>query len=275
MFLGIDIGGTTLTLGLVDGRTLKKCITVESFGKEASLADTLEYLTGLIGQIISPDVNSIGIGVPTIVDSEKGIAYNATNIPSWKEVHLAEYVSNRFGIPVKINNDANCFALGAANLLCLQKGIVVGVTLGTGIGTGLVVDGKLINGSNTGVGELGSIPWLGKTLEDFCSKGFFTGHGTNPRELFEKASAGDRAALDLFGEYGKNLGMLMSIIVFAYDPHTVIVGGGIANCHSFFEKAMLETICATVPSRSITDNLKIEYCPDPNSALIGASLLLI
>ncbi len=70
----------------------------------------LEYLAEQISVMMSPSVEKIGIGVPSVVDVERGVVYNAANIPSWKEVHLKQFLEKRFGIPVSVNNDANCYA---------------------------------------------------------------------------------------------------------------------------------------------------------------------
>lgn len=70
----------------------------------------LEYLAEQISVMMSPSVEKIGIGVPSVVDVERGVVYNAANIPSWKEVHLKQFLEKRFGIPVSVNNDANCYS---------------------------------------------------------------------------------------------------------------------------------------------------------------------
>jgi len=154
MFLGIDIGGTTISLGVVDRQTLISKVVAPSFRKGASLQETYDYLESLIRKQDIGRIDLIGIGVPSVVDAKKGIVYDAINIPAWQEAHLGEELERRLGIKVKVNNDANCYALGAWTLSGKTDDIFVGVTLGTGVGTGLVVDGRIINGRNTGVGEL-------------------------------------------------------------------------------------------------------------------------
>lgn len=90
MLLGIDIGGTTINLGLVKDNQIVHIITVPSFAPDATLEETLQHLENAIKQIVTPEVTKIGIGVPTYVDSEKGIVYDAMNIPSWTVVPLKE-----------------------------------------------------------------------------------------------------------------------------------------------------------------------------------------
>ena len=128
MLLGIDIGGTTINLGLVKDNQIVHKITVPSFAPDATLEETLQHLENAIKQIISPEVTKIGIGVPTYVDSEKGIVYDAMNIPSWTVVPLKERLEKTFNIPIAVNNDANCFVLGAAALLDKPSSVIVGVS---------------------------------------------------------------------------------------------------------------------------------------------------
>ena len=116
MRLGIDIGGTTINAGLVGNGRIVRSRTFSSFSGGATKAETIDYLSGIISKMLVPEVESIGIGVPTIVDPVRGIVYQAVNIPSWDEVHLKDELEARHGIHVHVNNDSNCFALGAANL---------------------------------------------------------------------------------------------------------------------------------------------------------------
>ena len=110
MVLDVDLGGTNLCLGLVDNGVVVNMTSVPSFRSSATMEQTLEYLAEQISVMMSPSVEKIGIGVPSVVDVERGVVYNAANIPSWKEVHLKQFLEKRFGIPVSINNDANCYA---------------------------------------------------------------------------------------------------------------------------------------------------------------------
>ena len=173
MTLGIDIGGTNLSLGLVQEGVIKDSFSAPSFPQDATLEQTLDYLGGLIDRIITRDTIKIGIGVPSVVDVHKGIVYDTQNIPSWKEVPLKAYLEDRFHVPVAVNNDANCYALGIYGLYpAAQKPeLLVAVTLGTGVGMGIVVEGRLLNGANCGAGELGSLVYRDSVIEDYCAAG--------------------------------------------------------------------------------------------------------
>ena len=272
MLLGIDLGGTTLNFGLIDGIEIKNRASVPSFPRNATKEETLSYLAGRIETVITPEVNGLGIGVPSLVDPDKGIVYNAANIPSWDEVHLKEYLEGRFGIPVAVNNDANCFALGAA-ARTQTHGILVGITLGTGTGLGIVVEDKLMCGANCGAGELCSVPYNGLDYESFCSKKFFDREGRDSRQAARAAEAGDPGALAFFDAFGRHLGKFLTLVMYAYDPECIVFGGGISYTAPHFEKAMLRTLREDYLYPHALERLRIHYLPGDEMALLGASLL--
>ena len=175
--LGIDIGGTNLSLGLVDDGKIVQGIHTPSFHPGMTLDETLDYLAAQIEKIFRVGTEKIGIGVPSVVDVKQGIVYDTQNIPSWTEVPLKEHLEKRFGVPVDVNNDANCFAMGVYGTYPADSKpeTLVVVTLGTGVGMGIVHEGKLFCGANCGAGELGCLPFKDGILEDYCSKKFFTG----------------------------------------------------------------------------------------------------
>ena len=181
--LGIDIGGTNLSLGLVENGKIIQEIHTPSFHPEMTLDETLDYLAAQIEKVFRAGTEKIGIGVPSVVDVKKGIVYDTQNIPSWTVVPLKERLEKRFGVPVAVNNDANCFAMGVYGTYpadAKPESLVV-VTLGTGVGMGIVLDGQLFCGANCGAGELGCLPYKDGILEDYCGKKFFTSAGWDPR----------------------------------------------------------------------------------------------
>ena len=273
MLLGIDIGGTTISLGLVDDFNIVKKICVPSFDKKASMNETIDYLISRIEEIITPEVESIGVGVPTLVDSVCGVVFDAANIPSWTEVPLKAILEERFGVRVIVNNDANCYVLGAASRLEKKYPVVVGVTLGTGIGVGVVNDGKLFCGTNCGVGEIGAIPYMGKDYESFCSSKFFADKGTTGGDAAKAVAAGDKEALALFEEFGRHLGTFLSVVMFAYDPGCIIIGGGLSRSYDLFADSMMEALRAAYPYSRSLDRLKIIPMHQDENALLGASLM--
>lgn len=273
MLLGIDIGGTTINFGIVEGTGVVRKLCVPSFRKEASLQETLDWLISNTEEIILPEVSGIGIGVPTLVDPVKGIVYDACNIPSWKEVPLKDVMEARFGLPVAINNDSNCFALGAAALLGKKHSTLVGITLGTGTGMGIVSDGKLFTGANCGAGEVGSLPYLGKDFESFCSKKFFLDRGIEPKDAAVKAEGGDSEALGLFREFGSHMGELLAVVMYSYDPAAIVLGGGVAGGFQLFRESMMDTLRSRYIYPRFLEKVEITALTGEDVALVGASIL--
>ena len=275
MTLGIDIGGTNLSFGLVEDSKVTEGFSVPSFAPGASLEETLEYLASKISSILVPSVRKIGIGVPSVVDVKQGIVYDTQNIPSWTVVPLKEYLEARFNIPVAVNNDANCYALGVYGSYPVggKPETLVAMTLGTGLGVGIVDRGVLFCGANCGAGELGCLPYADSIIEDYCSKKFFTAAGWNSMDANKAAKAGDPAALDLFDKFGRHMGAALCAAMFAYDPDRVALAGGIANNYPFFRKAMEAYIRENFPYRKAIERLKIDICTDSNLPVIGAALL--
>ena len=275
MILGIDLGGTNLCLGLVDGGKVLRMISVPSFDRSFTLEQTLDYLAEQISSVFNASVEKIGIGVPSVVDVEKGIVYDAANIPSWKEVHLKDFLEARFGVPVNINNDANCYAMGAYGLYPedARPETLVTVTLGTGMGIGIVDHGRLMCGVNCGAGELGYLDYNGGCLEEFCSKQFFAKYNADSYELSKAAQAGDESAQAIFNEFGRHLGYAVTLLLYAYDPSHIVLGGGIANALPLFRDAMMETVRKKFPFGANVDKLHVDVQTSGETPIVGASLI--
>jgi glucokinase len=109
--IGIDLGGTNARVGLVTGDVISG-IHATRINGAGTVEQVLQDIFMLTDTVINPSVKAIGIGVPSVVDVAQGIVYDVQYIPSWKEVPLKSIMQERYGIPVFVNNDANCFALG-------------------------------------------------------------------------------------------------------------------------------------------------------------------
>ena len=190
MKLSIDLGGTNIRVAQVEeGRCLSKVSVPCLAHQDAPIV--LDQLFQLVRSMMNEQVDGIGIGVPSIVDSEKGIVYNVANISSWKEIRLKEILENEFNVAVAINNDSNCFALGES-LYGEGKPYdnMVGVTIGTGIGAGVIIGRRLYGGQFMGAGEIGSFPYLDADFERYCSSFFFKRHDTTGAAAAENARQG-------------------------------------------------------------------------------------
>ena len=266
MFIGIDLGGTNIRVATIqDGKILQ--MQAEPTIAQGAETVVLEQMARLIAAVLTPEVKGIGIGVPSVVDREKGIVYNVVGIPSWKEVHLKDFLEARFHLPVSINNDANCFALGVAHYGSLRKSKeIFCVTLGTGVGGALVLEGKLYNGHNTGAGEIGSIPYLDKDYEYYCSSRFFVGKGTTGKDA---AIAGPGP---IWEEFGQHVGKLVQLILYAFDPEAIIVGGSIAKAFPLYQEPMWKEF-RNFPYPASVENLKIGPADVNDAGILGAALL--
>ena len=271
--LGIDLGGTNVRVGLIKNNVL---VRVESLPitKTDSASDVVTDIAKLIEQFSGDEIKGIGIGVPSVVDVKNGIVYDVQNIPSWKEVPLKELLENKFKVPVYVNNDANCFAVGEKYF---GKGKnfknIVGLIIGTGMGAGIVINDKLYAGKNCGAGEFGTIPYKDKTYEYFCSGQFFTAEfNTNGEELFLRAERDDKEAIQIFKTYGANLGEAVKLIMYALDPEIIILGGSVSRSFAWFKESMLASL-STFPYAKSISNLKIEVSEIENVAILGAAAL--
>lgn len=276
MILGIDIGGTNIGLGLVEDGHVIRSVSVPSFPSDFSQEQTIEYLKYQIDAIMTTEVKGIGFGVPSVVDVENGIVYDTANIPSWQEIHLKSIFENIYGCPVAVNNDSNCYALGAyASMFASPKpDSMVAITLGTGVGMGLVIDGKLSCGAHCGVGELACLPYKDGTIEDYTSKKFFLNAGTNPKQAGEAAGSGDPKAQALFDEFGEHMGYAISTVLYAYDPRTIVLGGGVANNYPYFRETMLGYLKKNFPYHKTIEDLDIVIATDNFIPVIGAATLI-
>jgi len=275
MTLGIDVGGTNLVLGLVQDGKIVRRVSSPWFPREASLEETLDILSDQIDDILTPDTEKIGIGVPSVVDVSRGIVYDTANIPSWTEVPLKDVLEERFQLPVSINNDANCYAMGVYEgyPADAKPEVLVVITLGTGVGIGIVDRGRLFCGANCGAGELGTLSYRGATLEQFCSKQFFAGNGWDSLTAAQAARDGDPRALDLFTDLGQCVGDLLCTVMFAYDPSHIALGGGIAHTYPLFRASMETRLRRDFPYRKSLERLTIDLCTGDDIPVIGASLI--
>ena len=271
--IGIDLGATNIRGAVVHEESLSGIITQRIHSK-GSEEEVLNDVFAVADQLISNDIKAIGIGVPSVVDVEEGIVYDVQYIPSWKEVHLKKFMEERYHIPVFVNNDANCFALGEYYFGKGKDRIsMIGLTVGTGVGAGIIINKKLYAGGNCGAGEFGCVDYLDKIYEYYCSGSFFENvYGLNGEFVFEKAKQGDAQMLKLYDELGEHLGNCIKMIMYTYDPELIVLGGSVRHAYDFFEEAMWKRIRTCVFSKS-ADRLGIEISSLKNSGILGAAAL--
>lgn len=271
--LGIDIGGTSIVGGKIeDGRIVgqSKAGTLASEGGDVSLG----VLKSVVAELVDGQTRAIGVGVPSVVDRKTGIVYNVQNIGGWDEVDIRGILEREFGLPVFVDNDANCFAFGEK---IFGKGRefsnFVGVTLGTGVGSGIISAGRLLPDANCGSGEFGEVRIGGVKFDDWCGSHFFPDEtGISGAELSALARKGDAKALKAFEEYGRRLSELVKLIVLVLDPEAVIFGGSIAKSFDFFGDAIRANL-ADFPYPKSIEKLHILASDSNDSGVLGAASL--
>lgn len=274
MNIGVDIGGTNMRAGIELGGSITRQSNVLLENKE-SLSSTLTQLMDLIRPFTQYPVKGIGIGVPSVVNVDKGIVYNVMNIPSWEEVALRDIVEKEFNLPVSINNDVNCFTLGEHRFgLAKKYKSVVGMAIGTGIGSGIIINNELYPGNNCGAGEIGMLPYKDSILENYvCNRFFEDNLGCDAYEAHEAAIKGDAKVIRIWEEFGIHLGVVVKTVLYTYDPEAIILGGSLAKAHQFFRASMLDSLKDFAYPESVK-RLTLLLSENENIALLGAAALM-
>jgi glucokinase len=272
VIVGVDLGGTQVRAGRVRAGELERHEARRISSRERQEVVLAEVFQ-VIDQVFDEEVAGIGCGVPSLVDAGSGIVRSVVNIPSWREVRLKDELESRYNVPATIDNDANAFAVGE---LHFGKGrghrTMAGMTLGTGLGTGVIIDGRLYRGANGGAGEIGLLPYREHTIEQYCGGGFFQGKGVDGEEVFRRAQDGDPEALRIYHEYGFELGFAVLAVLYAYDPELIVFGGSISRAFPLFESGMRERLAAYAYPHALT-RLEITYSEIQHAAILGAAAL--
>lgn len=273
--VGIDLGGTNVRVGKVRGPSLE-AHHAQRISGHAAEDQVLQEIFDSVDRVFDDDVVGIGCGVPSVVDVERGIVYTVENIPSWREVHLKDKLQDRYGVEAFINNDANAFAVGELNF---GKGRghrdIVGLAIGTGLGAGLVLGGRLHSGSNCGAGEIGEIPYRDHKIEYYCSGEFFRREAGEPGDVvYERARGGEEKALQLFEDFGFEVGHAVMTVLYAYDPEIIILGGSISKSYPLFEAGMRKRLERFAYQHAL-ERLVIAVSETANIAVLGAAALYL
>lgn len=271
--IGIDLGGTNVRAAVLQDGKLSNIVSAKLYAM-VSETEVLQQIFSLTDPLFSSSIDSIGIGVPGLVDATEQMVYDVVNIPAWKKIPLQHLMQSRYQVPVNVNNDANCFALGEYKFGKGQgSNSMVGLTIGTGLGSGIILNGRLYSGRNGGAGEFGMIPYLDHVYEYYASGQFFNNvYQTDGVTVYENALTGDSKALEMYAEFGKHLGNAIIAILFAVDVERIIIGGSVKQAFAFYEKSMWTQI-KTFPYQQATSHLQVKVSDLENSGLLGAAAL--
>ncbi|HIS37381.1 TPA: ROK family protein [Candidatus Scatousia excrementigallinarum] len=310
--IGIDVGGTNVKIALVDSdgkigysNTIP---TRAEMGYEYTINNMKQAIRDLLTEtkLSAKDIEGIGFGLPGQVDFKSGIVRLITNIPGWVEIPLAKMIEDEFHIPTRIDNDVRCAALGELNFGA-GKGCenLICITVGTGIGSGLIINGKLVRGASNAAGEIGHIklqmhdgpicgcgdtgcleafasgPSIVAMAEEYIMGGKSTkyremanGNDITPFIVAEAAKAGDPVARRIFTRMGEYIGIGMASVVNLLNPEKIIVGGGVADAGDILMTPLKETLKKRA-MKIAGETVEVVPAQLGNTAgVIGASLLI-
>ncbi len=310
--LGIDLGGTKLDAGIMNSsgnlNARMRCQTEAQKGPNSVINKIKFIIESLIKQqnIQKRDIAGIGIGIPGFIDSYNGKIAALTNLPGWENIPLSDIIKSAFNLPVKIDNDANVAAYGEY-LYGSGSGTnnFFYMTVSTGIGGGIIVNGKAYHGANHGAGEIGHIiidmngekcscgnygcfeaMASGTAMAKFAEKAMDMGHKSIINEIagnraikaehvFEAAVKGDSLAVELVNKEALYLGIGICNTIAMYNPERIAIGGGISNQWDVLYPKIMET----VKNRALKHNLKacdiVKAELGSNSGIIGAAALIL
>ena len=259
MRIGIDLGGTKIEAIALDAggrecfRHRVKTPRGDYAGTLAAVASLVERAEAVIGS------STVGVGMPGVVSPASGLVKNANS--TWLNGRpLTEDLSARLGRPVRLANDANCFALSeATDGAAAGLPVVFGVILGTGVGGGLIVEGRVVTGANAIAGEWGHnpLPWPAPDEipgpdcycgRQGCIETFLSGPGLardhaartgcalDATAIVAAAAAGDAAARETIARYEHRLARGLASVINIFDPHAIVLGGGVSNIAQLYER---------------------------------------
>lgn len=312
--IGIDVGGTNVKIALVDdnGKIIysNSVPTYAKMGYEYTVNNIKQAIKDLMKETNTTpsDIEGIGFDFPGQVDCKTGVVKLAPNIPGWVNVPIAQMIENEFHIPTRIDNDVRCAALGelkfgagrgCENFIC--------ITVGTGIGSGIVINGKVVRGATNAAGELGHIklqmnggpicgcgdtgcleafasgPAIVAMAQEYIKGGKSTkfremaaveGGEITPYMVAKAAEEGDPVAKRIFEIVGEYIGIGLTSVINLLNPERVIIGGGVAESGEL----LLGPIRKTIKERAmVVAGNAVEIVPAQlgNSAgVIGASMLI-
>ena len=302
--VGIDFGGTSVKIGVVDEdcRVLANAppIDTQACGGPDALIDAMASAVESL-RAAFPAIAAVGVGMPGLINSERGIVHNLTNVRGWTEIPLRENLAQRCRLPVVVDNDANCMAYaewkrgagrGFRHIICL--------TLGTGVGGGVIVDDRLVHGAKFSAGEIGqmSIDYQGRVghyanhgaLEDYIgnneiaarARAAYAARGIekpigqcSPAALADAAAQDDPVALEIWEETGRMLATAIMNCCWLLNPEAIIIGGGVARAGDVLF-APLKAHLLPQLSGPLRDHLQILPAAFCNEAgIIGAAALAL
>lgn len=309
--VGVDFGGTTIKVGLVDdhGRIRNtRILPTRQYGPPKAFAAGVAAAAASMARdrgVATRRLRGIGIGAPGTVDVARGIVVRCVNVPGWVDVPIARWLTQRLGCRAAVGNDANAFALAEWRLGAGQGAdALISITLGTGVGGGLVWNGCLINGATGSAGEVGHMvidaggPRCGcgrqGCLEALVGTAAILRLGRGvlrsrqgrlgayvrqagtlmPRVIGDAGRAGDAPARRVWEIIGGRLGIGLANLVNILNPDRIVIGGGVANNWSLFAPAMQRTLRAEALPAPATHVRVVRGRLGDRAGILGSAVLI-
>ena len=310
--IGVDIGGTNVKIALVDQKGAivysNSVPTSAEMGYEYTVKNIKEtiYTSMKESDITIDSIGGIGFGLPGQINSEAGVVRLLPNIPGWVNVPLGQIIEDEFKVKCKIDNDVRVATLGeftygagqgCKNLVC--------ITVGTGVGSGIIVNGQLVRGASMSAGEIGHMilqahegpicgcgntgcleafasgPSIVQLAKEYLSGGksakfeeLANGREITPFMVYEAAMQGDAVSKRIFAIVGEWLGIALTSVVNLLNPEKIIIGGGVSQAGNF----LIDPIRQTIKERAIkvsADAVEVVTAKlGERAGVIGASLLI-
>jgi glucokinase len=308
--VGVDLGGTNITIALVDmkGKIKNKVKISTQIDKNPNFVvkTIIENIKLIIKDIPIKQITGIGVGAAGQIDHARGIIQFSPNL-HWRNVPIAREIRKKINLPVMLDNDANvaCFGeflfgagRGSKHIIC--------VTLGTGVGGGIIIDGKIYRGANGSAGEIGHITvnvngrrcncgnhgcmeaYVGAPhIKERAIEKIKSGRHSivvklvngslakiTPKILEEAALYKDRLALEIWEETGRYLGIGIASLINIFNPEKIVIGGGVANAGKF----IFDPLCRTIEERALPiasqDTKVVRAKLGEEAGVIGAAMLV-
>ena len=289
IIIAIDIGGTTFESAMLD-RDYTNIIDISDKWHVRDYNTSESLLEGICKQIKDllskksldeSRVRGLSVACPGPLDSRNGIILNTPNLTLFRNYKLKDKLRKFFDCKVIVENDANLFALGEWSLSYQEEDVFLGVTVGTGLGFGIIFNGKIFTGANGMAAEYGISSCEWGTWEDKISLHYVRsqiekayGEKISPRKIQEYAENGDSKAQSIYNEFGENLGIALSHAINMVDPGCIVLGGGLSNAFNVYSESLKETLNNYSPIYKINPCKIRESKFKSKSQMVGAALNL-
>lgn len=292
MFIGLDVGATKIAAGLVvkQGKILKKKILKTEVWKGKKVI--LTNINKAIESVWKPKVQAIGIGMAGQCETKTGTFLSGPNFPkNFRNIKIKKILESKFKVPVFLDNDARCFTL-AESIFGVGKNYknIIGITIGTGIGSGVIIDGKIYRGKNNTAGEIGhqtldtSPPFRcscgrrghfealvsGKAMINFYKH--LTGKTKSTFEITKLAKRGDKTAQNVITLLSKYLTLGLANVIHIFNPEIIVLGGGLAQIEEIWQPA-LKNLKKELIYKSLRQTKIIKSKLKDKAGILGAALL--